>query len=157
MYTYDDYIELKQLFLGWLRDNVPMDRKVMQEYWKELKRMERETRCIDKNGKRCMEDCKQCNHNREGFTLSLDQLMEAGIFFKDASMIETHMESLEVLRSLSYALNALPEQCQDIIHLYMAGFSEREIGKILGLKQKYVNYWKNKALTVLKEKLKDFV
>lgn len=150
-------MELKQLLRSWTKDGVPMSQEVKQVYWKELKRIERETRCIDKNGKRCIEDCKQCSHYREGYTLSLDRLMEDGIFLENSSISETNIESLEMLDAFQRMLNTLPEFRRNIIQLHVAGFSEREIGKILNMKQKRVNYWKNKDIAIFKAELESLL
>lgn len=127
-----------------------------QSAWAEYKREERSLRCRLENGSRCMKSCKECMHSRNGAPLSFEHLKDTGYLFKDSYDMETYIEISEMLKALRDILHELPDQRRNIIYLYAAGLSERKIGKILGLKQKYVNYWKNKDLAVLKERLKDF-
>ena len=54
----------KQYYLDIEGEQVAVSKEVylayMQPVWREQKRVERQKRCIDENGRRCMKDCSQC-------------------------------------------------------------------------------------------------
>lgn len=54
----------KQYYLDIEGEQVAVSKEVylayMQPVWREQKRQERQKRCIDENGRRCMRDCSQC-------------------------------------------------------------------------------------------------
>lgn len=155
MYTYDDYMELKRFFLGLIKDGVPMDQEVMQVYWKDLKCMERETRCIDEHGNRCMKKCKECDHYRKGAALSLEQMIEEGSLPQDSVRVESYVEDKILLEALHNTLNLLDDIEYRVISLWMVGVSERQIGEAVGMSQKGVNYRKKKAIEKIQRNLKN--
>lgn len=132
-------------------------KKVMRLYWKDSKKQERETRCLNANGTRCMKNCSHCPKKREGLTLSVEQMREDGQLPMDSFLIEEYVEKKELHQALYAAINTLEEIDQQIILLIFGEkLSERETGKIVGLSQKGVYYRKDKAIRLLKESLKDF-
>ena len=104
MSVYQDYKELKTLFRKWYENKVPMSPEVMRLYWKELKRLERETRCRNADGNHCMEDCRMCEKQRDGAPLSLDQQIEIDDLLQDTFCTEALAEYRELLDSFHAAL-----------------------------------------------------
>jgi DNA-binding CsgD family transcriptional regulator len=125
--------------------------------WTEHKRDERESRCIDEKGNRCMKPCAKCNKKRTGKPLSLDRLFESGTDIPDGEDAATTTERNLLLAELRGALGELCILDRRIAELFGEGKAEREIAKAVGLSQKGVNKRKAKIFARLKERLANFI
>jgi len=125
--------------------------------WAEHKRNERETRCVDENGNRCMKPCSKCNKKRIGKPLSLDRLQESGIDIPDGEDAATTAERNLLIAELRVALDELCILDRRIAVLFGDGKAEREIAMAVGLSQKGVNKRKAKIFARLKERLSNFI
>ncbi len=150
-YQYQDYMELKRLFSGWIKSGVAMSREVKRLYWRELKMLERESRCRNTDNTRCMGNCRICNKQRDGAQLSLDQRIERGDLPQDSFSIETLLDTME----LSSAINRLDYIEQKIVMLHFYGYTEREIAETINVCQKTVNNRMKIALAKLSTYLED--
>jgi RNA polymerase sigma factor (sigma-70 family) len=124
--------------------------------WAEHKRQEREKRCKDENGNRCMRDCSRCQKERTGSTLSLDGLGEDGYEPSDPTDITEIVAYNILLEQLYTALLELDPTDRMIAMLVKEGLSEREIAAEVGLSQKGVNKRKTKMFAWLRERLRDY-
>ena len=124
--------------------------------WAEHKRLDREKRCQDEKGSRCMKDCSQCERRHEGNVLSLDQFAEDGFEPADPTDIAELVAEKHLFRELYAALEELDPDNRRILELFSAGKSEREIATEIGLSQKAINKRKTRLFARLKERLKDF-
>lgn len=155
MSRYDDYMELRKQYFEYLSLGI-MTPEIMRLYWRDLKYVERGSRCRMENGTRCMESCRNCPKQREGTPLSLDGLAEIGTEVADVFSLENHIMELELSESLADAISSLSEKNQTIILLFSAGMTERAIAAEIGMSQKGVNNRIHKIIGILKEDLKDF-
>ena len=128
----------------------------MRFEWKEQKRIEREGRCRDENGNRCMEDCRRCREYRDGRPVSLDKLDEDGFVITDPIDAQKYIEDKLLFEAIYDAIDALESKNRHIISLFYAGLTEREIAAQVGLSQKGVNKRKNRIFEQLREKLENF-
>ncbi len=158
MSAYQDYMELKTLFHKWCEDKVSMTSEVMCLYWSELKRLERETRCRNVDGGRCMKNCRKCKKQtqRDGAPLSLELMIEVGNLPQDTFDMEELVERMELSDTLYAAINLLSERDQLIVILFSQGYTEREIGEAIGACQKSVNNWKHAAIAKLRVYLENY-
>lgn len=156
MSAYQDYMELKNLFLGWLKAGVVMSPEVKRLYWSDFKRLERESRCRNVKGVRCMENCRKCDKQRDGARLSLDQMIEVGNLPQDTFSIEVVFEEMELSEALQAAIDRLSKREQRIVKLYIQGYTEREIANIIGVCQKTVNNWRKIAFAKLRAYLENY-
>ncbi len=77
--------------------------------------------------------------------------------FADTSQsIIDNLVKEELYQKMWIAINELGELDQEIVTLFMNGFSERAIVEKVNLSQKAVNKRKNKAFNDLRSKLKDY-
>lgn len=155
MSDYKDYMELKKQYFEYLSLGI-MTHEIKQLYWRDLKYLERGSRCRMENGTRCMASCRNCPRQREGAPLSLDALSEIGTEVADVFSLENHIMELELSGALADAISALSEQNQAIILLFSAGMTERAIATEIGMSQKGVNNRVHKIIAILQENLKDF-
>lgn len=155
MSTYHDYIELKNLFLGWRKAGVVMGQEVTRLYESELKRLERESRCRNAKGTRCMKKCRNCDKQRDGAWLSLDQMIEVGNLPQDIFSVEAVFEEKELSEALDVAIERLSNRDQLIVVLFANGYTEREIASIIGVCQKTVNNRKELIFAELRAYLKN--
>lgn len=155
MSDYNDYIELKKQFSEYRSLDI-MTPEIKRLYWRDLKSLERDSRCRKENGTRCMESCRNCSKQREGMPLSLDGLAEIGTEVADTFSLENHIMEMELSEALSAAIDALDEENQTIILLYRGGATERTIAAEVGMSQKGINNRIHKIIDILKEYLKDF-
>jgi len=125
--------------------------------WAEHKRDERESRCIDEKGNRCMRPCSKCNEKRTGKPLSLDKLFESGTDIPDGEDTATTAERNLLIAELRVALDEFCILDRRIAELFGDGIAEREIAKTVGLSQKGVNKRKAKIFARLKERLSNFI
>lgn len=156
MSAYQDYMELKNLFLGWIKTGVVISQEIKRLYWSELKRLERETRCHNADGTCCTKNCRKCDKQRDGTQLSLDQRTEIGDLPQGTFSVEMLFEEMELSEALYTALDRLSDREQLIVVLYSQGYTEREIAKAVNACQKSVNNWKRAAFAKLRASLKDF-
>lgn len=156
MSTYHDYKELQYLFLGWLKEGVVMSQEVERLYWKDLKWLEKDSRCRNAKGVRCMGNCRKCDKQRDGAPLSLDQMIEVGSLPRDTFSLEAFFEETALSEALQAAINRLSNREQLIIAMYSQGYTEREIAATVNASQKSVNNWKKIAFSKLRAYLKDF-
>ena len=156
MSAYQDYMELKTLFRQWCEDEVPMSPEVKRLYWSELKQLERETRCRNADGSRCMKNCRECEMQRDGAQLSLEQKLEVGELPQDTFNVEELVESMDLSDALYAAIGQLSERDQLIVVLSFQGYTEREIADEIGACQKNVNNWKRAGIAEIRVYLEDY-
>jgi len=128
----------------------------MRPVWAEAKIQEREGRCRDENGNRCMKDCRFCDKTRQGRPLSLEQFSEDGFDVVDSIDTAGFVENQLLYDALHTALSQLSPENRRIAELFSIGLSERVIAAKVGLSQKGVNSRKQKIFSQLREYLKDF-
>lgn len=142
-------------------EQIPVTEEVYRAYkrplWAEHKRKEREKRCRNANGYRCTNDCSQCDKQRTGSVLSLDKLTEDGFDIADPNDFAQAIENSFILEALHDAVDKLESLDHQIIELFCAGQSEREIGAVVGMSQKGVNKRKARIFADLRDHLKDFL
>lgn len=132
-----------------------------QPLWAEHKRKEREKKCRVSNGrggvKRCTYDCSACPFAKSG-NISMDKMYDDYQYeFADTSQsIIDNLVKEELYQKMWIAINELGELDQEIVTLFMNGFSERSIAEKVNLSQKAVNKRKNKVFDDLRIKLKDY-
>ena len=150
----------KQYYIKIDGEEIPVTEEQYRAYqrpvWAEHKRQEREKRCRDAKGNRCMKDCSQCDRQHEGSVLSLDQFAEAGYEPADLTDIAEIVAERLLLRELFAALEELDPDNRRILELFSVGKSEREIAAEIGLSQKAINKRKVKLFARLKERLINF-
>lgn len=141
-------------------EQIPVTEDVYRAYkrplWAEHKRKEREKRCRDSTGKRCTNDCSQCDRQRTGSVLSLDKLTEDGFDIAEPIDFTTFIEDEQMTVDLHAALDKLDPLDRQIIDLFSIGRSEREIATVVGMSQKGVNKRKTRIFAELRERLKSF-
>ncbi|GED68018.1 hypothetical protein BRE01_17200 [Brevibacillus reuszeri] len=135
--------------------------------WAERKRKEREMRCIDEKGNRCIKSCRECDFERAekglpplertSSVLSLDKFTEDGFEVSDAVNIAELVADKLLLEELFAALEELDPDNRRIMYLFSIGKSERDIAPDIGLSQKAINKRKTKLFAQLRERLKDFI
>ncbi|AGL03763.1 RNA polymerase sigma factor [Desulfoscipio gibsoniae] len=128
--------------------------------WAELKRQEREKRCLISDGKgktkRCMEDCSQCDKQRIGSVLSLEKFSEDGYEIPGSFDVAELVAEKLLFEELAAALDELDPQNKRIAELYGDGMSERQIADKVGLSQRTVNKRKAKIFGQLHQRLKNY-
>jgi RNA polymerase sigma factor (sigma-70 family) len=122
--------------------------------WAERKRKEREQRCRDENGNRCMKSCKDCLKLRDGTPFSIEFMIEKGIEVADPTDVEEIVAYHLLLDELYAALSELEDEESSLIGaIFFDGKSERQIAGELGLSQKAVNKRRHRILAKLFEKM----
>lgn len=130
--------------------NEEVYRAFKQPLWAEHKRKEREKRCRDEKGRRCMKDCSKCPKSRERSILSLTNHTEV----PNKSCLEDIVLGKLLLEQLALSLDELtPDERILIKNLYYLEISERKIAKELHITQRAVNKRKHKALEKLRKRL----
>lgn len=133
----------------------------------EHRKRDLETRCLVPSEryhymKKCMEDCSHCPYgkdHRDGTPLSLDRFLEENNYeIADELHTSPLDEILEEERStaLAHELALLDEESQRILELFNKGYTDAEIGEMLGLKRSTVQYRKACLIEDLRKKLKKF-
>ena len=141
----------------WVEVNREVYYGYMDLVWKEEKNEDRRSRCMV-GGKRCMGDCKECNHDRTGSPLSLDQMYEEGDYEapdKRAS-VEDQVLSRFLHEALHRELNALPPEDQALLHyIYFEDipYTHRQIARKLHISQQAVSKRHLALLAELRVKL----
>ncbi|HCC34156.1 MAG TPA: sigma-70 family RNA polymerase sigma factor [Ruminococcaceae bacterium] len=150
----------KQRYLEINGEQVAVTEEVYFAYkrpvWAEHKQQERAGRCRDENGRRCMKNCRLCNGDRDGRPVSLEKINEDGYEVPEPVYISQLVENKLLLEALYGTINKFEPENRQIIMLFSAGFSEREIAARVGLSQKCVNNRKNKLFAQLKKELEHF-
>ncbi len=133
----------------------------------EHRKRDLETRCLIPSErysylKKCMEDCSKCPYgkdHRDGLPLSLDRFVEEdGYEIVD----EIHSTPVEIIiederkDALAREIVLLDEESQQILSLFNKGYTDVEIGKLLGIKRSTVQYQKAALIDNLRKKLKNF-
>lgn len=153
-------MEINQFYIEIDGEQIPVTEEVYRAYkrplWAEHKRKERAKRCRNADGKRCMDNCSQCSKQRTGNTLSLDKLAEDGFDIADPTDFTQLIEDEVVIEALHNAMDELDPLDRQIVDLFSAGKSEREIAAVVGMSQKGVNNRKARIFTELRERLKSF-
>lgn len=153
-------MEIKQFYIEIDGEQIPVTEEVYRAYkrplWAEQKRNERAKRCRKADGNRCTEDCSQCGKQRTGSILSLDKLAEDGFDIADPTDFTQLIEDEVVIEALHNAMDELDPLDRQIVDLFSAGKSEREIAAVVGMSQKGVNKRKLRIFTELRERLKSF-
>ena len=121
----------KQYYLDIEGEQVAVSKEVylayMQPVWREQKRQERQKRCIDENGRRCMKDCSQCPKTPSGGVLSLEKFMTDGLDFSSSDNVEEECVRRDLRQAICSALGALSNSDREIFLRAVAGYKEREI------------------------------
>lgn len=133
----------------------------------EHRKRDLETRCLIPSErysylKKCMEDCSKCPYgkdHRDGLPLSLDRFVEEDEYeIKN----ELHISPLENIiegqrrEALAHEIALLDEESQQILILFNKGYTDAEIGELLGLKRSTVQYRRDVLIRNLRKKLKNF-
>lgn len=85
--------------------------------------------------------------------LSLEKVGDA-----DLSEVNTSLEAAELEQAIAQAINSLPEKCRQIFEMNRGeGLKYAEIAEKLGLSVKTVEAQMSKALSVLRERLGEFL
>lgn len=134
----------------------------------EHRQRDNESRCLVPSErysymKRCQEDCNHCpfgKNHRDGKPLSLDQFVENNNYEMADTHTDTPHEALiksEREEALERELSLLDEESQMILNLFNDGYTDDEIGQVMGLKRSTVQYKKSCLIKTLKERLKTFI
>ena len=153
-------MENKQFYIEIDGHQITVTEKLYREYkrplWAEHKRKEREKRYRDAKGKHCTADCRQCDRQRIGTVLSLDKFAEDGFDIADPTDFAQLIEDEMITEALHKVLTELAPLDRQIIDLFSAGKSERDIAAVVGMSQKGINRRKARIFADLRERLKSF-
>ena len=130
-----------------------------QMLWKQQKKESREGRCLNPDGTRCQKtSCAKCERIQKidiknpcnGLPRSLDEMEESGCLMPASDMFtspEGRVIQQETSLELRAAIDSLDETDRELISLYyFEGFNERQVGRLIGMKQKTVNNHKKSCL-----------
>lgn len=126
-----------------------------------------ETRCLIPSErysylKRCMEDCSKCpygKNHRDGTPLSLEKFVEEDGFEIEDGLHTSPLESIiedERKEALAREMSLLDEESRQVLILFNKGYTDAEIGELLGLKRSTVQYRRDVLIRNLRKKLKNF-
>lgn len=124
-----------------------------------------ECRCTKAQLWKCDGVCPGCPFYAAGKKVSIDtpiggeedELTLGDTLADDAPSAESILMDKELLDALYEELNRLDPDGRRICELIMQGKTEREIAADMGKRQSTINYQKNKAFSILREALKDFI
>jgi len=119
--------------------------------WAERKRREREIRCRDIKGNRCMKDCRLCDKQRDGGNLSLDKFAEDGYEIADLIDITEIVADKMLKEALRKAVAELTDNERKIIDVAFQGKSERDTATELGIPRKTFVYRRDKIVDKLRK------
>ena len=102
-------------------------RVLMQDRWREEKRIERESRCRDEHGNRCTKCCQNCSKLRDGRPFSLERLIEDGFEPSDHNDVLEHVLRNELYDALYKEIQHLDSLNRQIMLLIAEGVSESDI------------------------------
>lgn len=140
----------------------PVYHVIMQEVWREEKRMQRSWRCRDDKGYRCTGDCEKCELYRlgagpNGSVVSLDQMNEESDYEPQGSKgFEEDVVLKITLNSLITELNEMVPDAARIVEMIKNEDLEKDVAAELGIAKTTLNYRKNKVIDFLREQLKDY-
>lgn len=139
---------------------------VRNEESKEFKKYDRMTRCWIPGQRdniiKCREKCDECPYGKEkrdNYLLSLDSLYDAYNYevVDNSPSIEEKLIEEELYQKLREEIRKLDDTNRTIITLsYYENHSDSEIGRILGIPRSTIEWRRQKALNILKEKLKNY-
>lgn len=129
----------------------------MRPLWQEMKRKERERRCMINNGKgkliRCEKECKSCDRMKDGAALSLDAFYEeTKLEFEEPSANQCDAVLTAIL--FEDLLEKLKLQAPDLAPLFEMlydGKSQHAIGKLIGKQQSTLNYKVKRLREILQQ------
>ena len=162
--SYFNVITRKRMYVPCSIEYFHSWRNMMAE---EHRKRDLESRCLVPSErysylKKCMADCSQCPYgkdHRDGSPLSLDKFAEDNDY---EIADELHTSPLEDIiedqrrEALAEAIALLDEESQQILGLFNKGYTDAEIGEMLGLKRSTVQYRKTTLIEDLRKKLKNF-
>ena len=133
----------------------------------EHRKREVETRCLVPSErysylKRCMEDCSKCPYgkdHRDGTPLSLEKFVEEDGYEIEDELHTSPLESIieeERKKALAREMSLLDEESRQVLILFNKGYTDAEIGELLGLKRSTVQYRRDVLIRNLRKKLKNF-
>lgn len=140
-------------------------RLYQQILWRQTKKEERGKRCLNPNGTRCKEECATCARIQRidlkdpcnGLPRSLEEMEESDcpMPYGDSFMSpEEYIVKSELYDELYVALATLDDFDRSIIEMiYFICMTERQIGAVIGMKQKTVNNHKKSSLKKLSKVL----
>lgn len=151
----------KQYYITIDNQQIPVTEEIYRAYkqpvWAEHKRIEREKRCIGEGGHRCINDCSECPHSRNGKPLSLEKMQEDYNYDLPASVDIPDLIAYQILlEELAKALTELSDDDRIIATMISQGKSERDIATVLNIPRTTISYRKNLLLDQLKKRLEDF-
>jgi RNA polymerase sigma factor (sigma-70 family) len=158
--------ETKQYYLTIDGQEVMVSEEVYRAYkrpiWAEHKRNDRQKLCQVSDGKgglkRCTENCSKCSRTKEGSTLSLDGLEEAGYGVEDRTQDVAEIVAEKILlEELFKALKELDPDSRRICELLMDGHSKREIARIMSIPQSSFEYQFKKLMASLRKQLGKYI
>jgi DNA-directed RNA polymerase specialized sigma24 family protein len=100
-----------------------------------------------------------CRYSAAGDILSLDKETEdnGDIYPDPAGGIEDILFDKDLLRELFRALNELDPESRSLCELIRLGKTEREMAAEYNITQPALNYRKQKLMTKLRKRLKEFI
>ena len=133
----------------------------------EHRKHEVETRCLISSErysylKRCMEDCSKCPYgkdHRDGTPLSLEKFVEEDGYEIEDELHTSPLESIieeERKKALAREMSLLDEESRQVLILFNKGYTDAEIGELLGLKRSTVQYRRDVLIRNFRKKLKNF-
>jgi DNA-directed RNA polymerase specialized sigma24 family protein len=148
-------MSISQRYIVIGEQQVPVTEEVYRAYkrpaWAERKRKERQKRCRDENGNRCVEDCRHRGDERTGRFLSLDRFLAEGFEIADPVNLAEMVAEKMLLEELNKALKELePEERSLIEAIFYDGRTERDYADEIGLLHQSVNKRKQKIMVELR-------
>ena len=133
----------------------------------EHRKRDLETRCLIPSErysylKKCMEDCSKCPYgkdHRDGTPLSLEKFVEEDGYEIEDELHTSPLESIieeERKKALAREMSLLDEESRQVLILFNKGYTDAEIGELLGLKRSTVQYRRDVLIRNLRKKLKNF-
>ena len=131
----------------------------MDLVWSENKNNDRRSRCVF-GGKRCKGNCEECEYERSGGVVSLDQLREETEFEPEdpSPSVEDQVLKRFLIGALRRELKKLPLEDQLLLHdIYFEDvpYTTREIGRKLGISHQRVSQRHQELLVELRIKLEN--
>lgn len=147
-------MNIKSYFIKINGEQVAVTEEVYHAYkrpaWVERKRRNRETRCRDNDGNRCMKDCQLCDKQRNGGNLSLDKFAEDGYEIADLIDVTEVVAEKMLKEALHAAIEQLSDDERQIIDSAFQGKSERTAAMVLGLPRNTFVYRRDKIVDKLR-------
>lgn len=167
VYLEGEKIEITQEMID--ESSIEVIKVYRKELWKQVKKEQRSTRCLNPDGTRCNEKnkCALCEKIQRidiqetcnGLPRSLDEMAENDDPMPSSHTFispEEYIIKQELSQILYTAINSLEPQDKEIILLFSENKTEEEIASVTKLKQRTVNNHKHKIFEELRKKLKDF-